>query len=100
RTATGVQLIAKGALWQVLDVSTRLATGQPLDAATRAAIDAQHAAWTARGYRLLAVATRALPERAEYNRKDEAELSFEGFLTFLDQPKAGAREALQELGRL
>jgi P-type Mg2+ transporter len=96
----GVQLITKGALHRVLEVCNRVAGGQALDAAARAAIERQHVEWTARGYRLLAVATRDLTERATYGRDDEQDLTFEGFLTFLDQPKPGAREALQDLARL
>lgn len=96
----GVQLISKGAVRQVLDVATRLPDGTPLAGPQRALLEQLHQEWTGQGYRVLAVATRTLPEQASYGRSDEAELIFEGFLTFLDQPKPGAREALEDLQRL
>jgi Mg2+-importing ATPase len=84
----------------VLDVATRLPGGALLDAAARAQLEQLHCDWTGQGFRVLAVATRTLPEQAAYQRSDETELTFEGFLTFLDRPKPGAREALQDLARL
>ncbi|MEY4549062.1 MAG: hypothetical protein RL685_5257, partial [Pseudomonadota bacterium] len=58
------------------------------------------AEWTGRGFRVLGVATRSLAQAAAYGRDDERELTFQGFLTFLDRPKTGAREALADLARL
>ena len=96
----GTQLITKGAVRQVLDVSTLLPDGSLLDGAKRAALEHLHEQWTRKGYRVLAVAARALPDQPAYGRSDEVELTFEGFLTFLDQPKSGAREAIEDLRRL
>jgi Mg2+-importing ATPase len=96
----GAQLITKGAVRQVLEASTRLPDGAPLAGVQRAELERLHQAWTGQGYRVLALATRALAEQAAYRRDDEVELTFEGFLTFLDQPKPGAREAIEDLKRL
>ncbi len=101
RTPDGVTLVTKGAVRTVLDACATLTSGQPLDAATRADLDARHEAWSAQGIRVLAVATRALPDAVSYSRDDERELVLEGFLTFLDEPKpsaAGAIASLRELG--
>jgi Mg2+-importing ATPase len=96
----GVQLVAKGAVRQVLDVCTRLPDGTPLDSTARATLEQLHCTWTGQGFRVVAVATRMLSEQPAYGRSDEQELTLEGFLTFLDRPKPGAREALQGLARL
>jgi len=96
----GAQLVTKGAFQQVLGASTQLPDGRLLDSEARAALERRHAEWAAQGVRVLAVATRALPSKPHYERDDEKELTFEGFLTFLDRPKQGAREALADLGRL
>lgn len=98
--ADGVQLVTKGAVRNVLDVSSRLPDGRPLDADQRELILQLQGAWAGQGIRALAVASRALPKKREYACLDEADLTFEGFLTFVDRPKPGAREALAELGRL
>jgi Mg2+-importing ATPase len=99
-SAEGVQLVTKGAVQNVLDVSTRLADGSPLDADRRAQIARLHAGWAGQGIRALAVGSRVLAEKPRFGRADEVELTFEGFLTFVDRPKPGAREALAELERL
>jgi P-type Mg2+ transporter len=98
--AEGVQLVTKGAVRNVLDASTRLPDGSALDARARERIERLHASWAGQGVRALAVASRVLAAKPRFGRDDEAELTFEGFLTFVDRPKPGAREALADLGRL
>ena len=96
----GARLITKGAFGPVLEVCTRAADGSPLGDAARAALAARYEAWGTAGIRVLAVATRALPAQPVYGREDEAEMTFAGFLTFLDRPKEGAAETLKELAAL
>jgi Mg2+-importing ATPase len=100
RTPAGVRLLTKGAVRPVIAACSRLAGGGPLDAAARADLERRHAAWSERGVRVLAVATRELPEQPAYGRDDERDLDFLGFLTFLDRPKAGVAETLADLARL
>ena len=61
-------------------------------------------AWQARqgeqGYRVLALATRRVPERAAYGRDDEAGMALAGFLLFLDPPKADAAAVVGSLAAL
>ncbi|MBZ4399716.1 magnesium-translocating P-type ATPase [Myxococcus sp. AS-1-15] len=95
-----VLLVTKGAFPQVVEACTRTAGGAPLDAPLRARLQDQVDAWGEQGVRVLALATRAIQARERYTREDEHELTFLGFLTFVDQPKAGAREALLELSGL
>jgi len=104
RSAEGTALVVtKGALENVLaDCSgERRADGvAPLDAAARGRIGERFAAWSAQGYRVLGVATRALPVRERYRAEDEREQVFEGFLLFLDPPKPGIAATLDALRAL
>jgi Mg2+-importing ATPase len=86
----GVQLITKGAVRNVLDIATRLPDGNALDAERRERIAQLHASWAGQGIRALAVGSRALQKQRGFERSDEAELTFEGFLTFVDRPKTGS----------
>lgn len=96
----GARLIAKGAVHSVLDACATVGGGRPLDDDVRAALVARHDGWSARGLRVLAVATRPLPLADGYSRDDERDLELAGFLTFLDRPKPGADAAIAALGRL
>lgn len=96
----GVQLVTKGAFPRVLADCSRLPDGTPLDAEQRAALTRRYEDWGSRGIRVLAVALRGLPAQNAYRREDEHDLTFAGFLTFLDRPKPRVREALASLARL
>jgi Mg2+-importing ATPase len=96
----GLRLVTKGAFSHVLEACARVADGTPLDGERRRRLDELQREWSGRGVRVLAIATRDLPEKASYGRADETDLAFRGFLTFLDRPKEGAAEALADLGRL
>jgi Mg2+-importing ATPase len=98
----GPMLIAKGAPEGVLEACTAYAPAGvecPLDAATRADAVRVVAGLAAQGHRMLAVATRRLPERAEYTVADESDLVLAGFLSFLDPPHPDAATALADLRR-
>ncbi|MCX8175151.1 MAG: magnesium-translocating P-type ATPase [Candidatus Micrarchaeota archaeon] len=50
------------------------------------------------GFRVLALATRrAHAEKSTYRISDESDMTFEGFLAFLDPPKKTAKKSIQEL---
>ncbi len=98
--ATGRRLITKGAVEQVIGVSASTADGRPLDDAGRNLLRARAAQWTQHGIRVLAVATRALPDTAAVDRSVEHDLVFEGFLTFVDKPKEGVSTAIANLAKL
>lgn len=95
-----VQLISKGAFDHVLDACTTLATGVALNEPERADLAQRCANWSSRGIRVLAVATRSIEKKEKYDRNDEHDLVFAGFLTFMDRPKEGAAKALSELAAL
>jgi Mg2+-importing ATPase len=51
------------------------------------------------GFRVLAVATRQLPEKRLCTKDDEHELVLKGYVAFLDPPKPTAAQALKALDR-
>jgi len=99
-------LICKGAVDEVLQQCTRVEAGgrvldrQPdHDAARRTRV----AALNAEGFRVVAVATKAMPAAPApicCGVGDEADLTLVGFLAFLDPPKATAAAALTRLHAL
>ena len=54
----------------------------------------------AEGFRVLAVATRKVGAKEDYNRDDERDMTFRGFLVFYDPPKADAQRTIHDLSRL
>jgi Mg2+-importing ATPase len=95
-------LITKGAFTEVLAVCTRAEVyGRvvPIES-VRHRLDERFAEHSAEGYRVLALATRDLPDRREVSVSDETEMTARGLLAFADPPKPGAPEAIRELGRL
>ena len=100
QNADAVRLISKGAFHQVLDVCTRSADGTALSPTARTDFERRYDEWTGRGIRVLAVAARPIDEKPVYSREDERDMTFMGFLTFLDPPKEGVADALTELAAL
>ncbi len=96
----GVTLITKGAFDHVVEACTTLADGRSLDEGAQSNLRSRYDGWCGRGIRVIAVATRSLCRRAAYSRDDEREMVFEGFVTFLDQPKEGVRDAIASLAAL
>ena len=95
--------ITKGAFANVLDICTALDRGGaevPLDAAARTALEAIFKAKGAEGFRVLALATRSVAARPDYDREDERDMVFRGFLVFLDPPKPEAKQTIRDLARL
>jgi Mg2+-importing ATPase len=97
--ADGALLIVKGAFHHVLEICTRTAEGA-LDGVKQGELERCYDEWTSRGIRVLAVATRTVDRKPSYDRNDERDMTFEGFLTFLDSPKEGVADAIRELASL
>ncbi len=95
-----VQLITKGAFAHVLEACTQVTGGGPLDESLQAVLQQRFDAWSQKGVRVIAVATRTIEDRESYSREEERSLTLRGFLTFVDRPKEGAREAILELSRV
>jgi Mg2+-importing ATPase len=101
--AGGARLITKGAVREVLAVCTTYRSRddvRPLDTSMRASLETRFREYSDQGYRVLAVAVRAVPEQAVYTRTDEQELQFLGFLLCMDPPDADATRLLHELAQL
>ncbi len=95
--------VTKGAFANVLDICSsvdRDGIEVPLDTGMRAELDAVFKAKGAEGFRVLAVATRRVPIKADYDRDDERDMTFRGFLVFLDPPKPEAKATIADLARL
>jgi Mg2+-importing ATPase len=55
---------------------------------------------SSKGYRVIAVAAKFVPKKQNYKELDESNLTFIGFLTFIDPPKKTAKEALDVFRKL
>ncbi len=96
-------MVSKGAVEEMLDVSTHVQEGdvvRELDQATREALIARSQEYNKEGYRVLVVATREIARteaKLQYKTTDEQQLVVRGFLTFFDPPKDSAAEAIRAL---
>jgi len=93
-------LVTKGAPEGVLEVCSQLEVAggrQPLDAAARARCLAVFREASERGFRVLAVAWRAVPRPRGFHPADERELTLAGFLTFADHLLEGIPDSIARL---
>ena len=91
--------ITKGAFSNVLDICTSLdrdGVEVLADAERRAELENVFKAKSAEGFRVLAIATRNVSVKADYDRDDEREMTFRGFLssTTLPRQTRGARSTI------
>ena len=98
--AHGARLVMKGAFHHVLEVCSAASDGTLLDDRARTALERRYDEWSARGIRVLAVAARSIEAKTQFGRDDERDLTFMGFLTFIDRPKEGVGDAIEALARL
>ena len=101
-TASGraPMMITKGAFHHVLERCTRDQDGRLLDESGRAGLHEKYERWSREGVRVIAVATREIGVQPAYSRADERDMTFRGFVTFLDRPKDGVADALASLAAL
>ncbi len=85
-----IKLVAKGAPEQIFPVSnlSPLQNKQAEDLFNSLSQD---------GYRVLAIATKILNPEKKHTIADESDLTFQGFIAFIDPPKKGVKEVLDEL---
>jgi Mg2+-importing ATPase len=100
QTPSGTRLVVKGAFHHVLEICSSRADGAALSSEIRAELERRYNEWTAQGIRVLAVAARSVQQQPAYSRDDERDMTFMGFLTFLDRPKEGVAQAISELAGL
>ena len=95
------QLICKGALQEILNVSTQVRYNGdivPLDETMLRRIKRVTDNLNRQGLRVVAVASKFLPAReGDYQRIDESDLILEGYIAFLDPPKETTAPALKAL---
>lgn len=95
------QLICKGALQEILSVSTQVRYHEetvPLDETMLRRIRRVTDNLNRQGLRVVAVASKILPAReGDYQRIDESDLILEGYIAFLDPPKETTAPALKAL---
>jgi Mg2+-importing ATPase len=96
------RLLCKGAAEEVLARCTtaRLPGGQHPIEDVRGEVEQTLAGLLDKGHRLLALAERPIPAKADYGDEDEQQLELLGFLVFADPPKADAAESIARLQRL
>jgi Mg2+-importing ATPase len=102
KKGTETMLIAKGAPEEILKAATACggpdAGAQKLTDALRTAINKEYESLSNDGFRVLGVGVKKVAFRnTPYTKADEKELSFMGFLAFLDPPKKTVKETLKKM---
>jgi Mg2+-importing ATPase len=95
-------MVTKGAPEPLLDRCGSYESGGrvlPFDAETQENCRQEFRNLSGKGFRVLGVAWRNLPDAESYGIQDESDLCFAGFLGFVDPPLADAAEMIQVLGR-
>jgi Mg2+-importing ATPase len=93
-------LITKGAPEGVMDACSKIerdGRAEILEADQRERCLETFRSLSRRGYRVLAVATKPVPQDADFSAADERELTLVGFLTFADHLLDGVTETLVKL---
>jgi len=96
------QLITKGAAERIFEICTTVeVNGQvlPLDDAHKKTAMDTYLSFSREGYRMLGVASRVVPEQPAYSVADERDMTLVGFAAFMDPPKDGVKDTLDELAR-
>jgi len=97
----GRMMVAKGAPEEILRVCSSVKQGgktEPLSPAMLEKINALYREQSSQGFRSLAVGYRPVPaDQARFAISDEKEMILIGLVTFIDPPKASARDSVQLL---
>ena len=95
-------LICKGGAESILSVCSKVRTNgieRPIGSRLKQ-LNEYWRDWGKRGYRVIAVATKSATEKKKHTKVDEEGLTFEGFLAFMDPPKASTAEAIKRAEKL
>ncbi len=94
-------IITKGAPEEIAKVSSYYELDEEvsdLTASVRREIEQKYRELSAQGFRVLGIACKKVGgDKCVYGVADESNMTFEGFIAFLDPPKESAKEALQLL---
>ena len=102
RQGNDLLMLTKGAAENIFAVCSQVMVGGqtlPFDDAQRKAAMGTYLAMSNDGYRVLGVATRAVPAQQAYAVSDEQAMTLVGFAAFLDPPKPGVADTLTALKR-
>jgi Mg2+-importing ATPase len=96
-------MITKGALTNILDVCSLAETKEGSIvkiASVEDQIQNNFAAFSNHGFRTLGIAYKNMPSESLISKSDEADMTFLGFLTLFDPPKAHITETIASLKKL
>jgi Mg2+-importing ATPase len=96
-------MVTKGALTNILDVCSSAETkeGSIIDISTiQDQIQKHFESFSNQGFRTLGVAYKKMPSGSLINKSDEKDMTFLGFLTLFDPPKANILETIKSLKNL
>jgi Mg2+-importing ATPase len=100
-------LICKGAPESVISVCKDVRVAEAVEPISEAIehLKETYTTWSRAGYRVIAVAVKEIPEEdvksgRKFTWEDERDLTFVGFITFLDPPRKDAMRALAAFRRL
>ena len=97
------KMITKGAFKVIITICSKVqmeAGEQILSASMLAEIQQHFAEWSDQGFRVLGIAQKSMDVRAKYVAQDEHDLTFMGFLLFLDPLKTDVIQTVTELSQL
>ena len=96
-------MISKGAYQKIFEVCTQIESYgivQPLSEEWCGKLEDNFTKWSEQGFRVLGVAERNVGEQITFQRQDEHDMVFLGFLLFFDPPKEGVSETIKSLKSL
>jgi Mg2+-importing ATPase len=96
-------IVTKGALTNILDVCSTVETkeGSVVKIASlQKQIQKHFEEFSNKGFRTLGIAYKNLPSESLINKSDEADMTFLGFLTLFDPPKANIADTIASLKQL
>jgi Mg2+-importing ATPase len=96
-------IVTKGALTNILDVCSSAETkdGSIVDIASmQDQIQKHFADFSNQGFRTLGIAYKNIPSESPINKSDEKDMTFIGFLTLFDPPKANITDTIANLKKL
>jgi Mg2+-importing ATPase len=86
-------LVSKGAPEEIIRISHKYMDGRPFEA-VKTQVEAQYESLSAEGFRVLAVAIHHVPKSGVYEPGIEHDLTFVGFMAFLDPAKQSVKSTL------
>ena len=96
-------MVTKGALTNILEVCSTVETKEGTVVAIKSMqkkIEKQFEAFSSQGFRTLGIAYKKISSKSLITKSDEVDMTFVGFLTLFDPPKANIAETIASLKQL